>query len=290
MSVMTLQSLPSGISVTQAKKDAKKLSKKLGIPLSEAQNKIAFKHSRSVWAKAISQSKLDHHFQLSFQSGCLSKSRVIENIEVQESISVILGMPGAGKTVLLLEIASQCLKQGLPVTLLSTNSFDDLAVIPELSIDEEYTHQLKNEYGDRFTIINPFDSKGNLAIDQLSLNGDVLLIDDCDYIFINGIETSEKKDLDLQSFRSLIKASRFTFIALQTIHSDFDFFSPKELNFFFLAIERSLQFLNETSGKLITSELGEKVFTLDCVATHRDFYFVGSNKTQKMRLCKPKFS
>jgi hypothetical protein len=44
---------PSGLSLLQAKKDAKKMAKEKNVPLSEAQSLIAMKHSRSSWAQAI---------------------------------------------------------------------------------------------------------------------------------------------------------------------------------------------------------------------------------------------
>lgn len=50
-----VERLPSGISVIQAKKDAKSLAESKGINRSEALDQIAFLHGRSKWSTLMEQ-------------------------------------------------------------------------------------------------------------------------------------------------------------------------------------------------------------------------------------------
>lgn len=52
---MTIELTPTGLNVKRLRAEAKKLSKSLDIPLSEAQNRIALEHTGSHWAGMIEQ-------------------------------------------------------------------------------------------------------------------------------------------------------------------------------------------------------------------------------------------
>ena len=161
---MSALTLPSGISIRQAKRDAKTLSKTNGIQLSKAQNLIAFKHGRSSWATLINQLATQNALELSFNNHEQKLS-----FPEGKTLSIIEGRVNSGKTALLMDIASQLVKAGYPITYLCTGlSKTESLRLKELSSKTKINcpiiiHDLKDP---------------NLDFTSIALDGSILLIDE----------------------------------------------------------------------------------------------------------------
>lgn len=204
---MTVTTLPTGLSVEQAKKDAKKLAQKLSIPLSEAQNIIAFKHGRSQWHVLMEQLKKQKQLVAEFTNNTRDKTEI--TFAKNKSINVILGPPGSGKSVLLLDLVTQFLEKGFPVMYLGAINPNSISTSsPYDGHDLLAISNLLTKYPESFRVHDCDTHKFTTEIDALMLNGAILVIEE-PQTFIN--ESNE------QDVRQLIDSSMHTFIVIQRI-------------------------------------------------------------------------
>jgi Rad3-related DNA helicase len=105
----------SGITLTQARKDAKKLAKSEGLPFHKALDSIAKQHHGLSWNKSV-QSLKAMASSLSFRlKGMIDNEQVAFQLTRQEPLCIIDGYPGSGKTIAALSMAEYHLKQGFAV-------------------------------------------------------------------------------------------------------------------------------------------------------------------------------
>jgi hypothetical protein len=194
---MSVQMFPSGISVTQAKKDAKKLAKLSDLQLSEAQNLIAFKHGRTSWAALVNQLSTQNSLSLHFNQG---EQKL--NFPKEKSFTIVEGMPGSGKSVFLIEAAAQMNKAGYPVVYFS--SCISMVFPSDLAGQAVIQHQRMNP--DLFRVCDFSDEDLDLA--SFELNGSILIIDEIAAFF-------DKYSSDL--INDLLKASKHTIVACQDV-------------------------------------------------------------------------
>ena len=185
-----MNTFPSGLSFTQAKKDAKKLAKRDNIPLFEAQDIIAQEHSRSLWSEAVRQK--EQHIKLTFNG-----DEVI--FPKDKTITSVFGEAGTGKSVFMLDVAAQILQQGRGV--LYVSSFVGKSSV---YLNEQYHAFLQKKYPSMFhhALIEQLKNA-----DSIMLGGKVLLIDE-PWLLAN-------KNV-CEKVLSLIRASKDTFIATQS--------------------------------------------------------------------------
>lgn len=158
-----LERLPSGISVTQAKKDAKSLAESKSISRSEALDQVAFLHGRSKWATLMEQLSKQSVLTYRFNDKPLT-------ISEDKSLLWIVGQPGSGKSSLLTEMAEQLLRNGHKVLMLTKERVD-------------LSHR-------NCTILN-VDDKG-FDLSKAYIDGAVVLVDDINRLFNNEFRPSNK--------------------------------------------------------------------------------------------------
>lgn len=190
---MFVQKFPSGITVVQAKKDAKILASSENIELSKAQDKIAFLHGRSSWAVLMQQ--ITRQSDLKFRFG--KKSQVAW--PANKSLTMLTGQAGSGKSILLAEIATQLLIGGHKLVLLTHGNLNS----PTFGLADHAFRQLKMRYASSFTVLAN-DYRKDLS--ELEINGAVLLIDDFEFI-------NEK--YGKSALQALIRCTKHVFIACQ---------------------------------------------------------------------------
>lgn len=199
---MLCQKFPSGITVTQAKKDAKKLAKDQSILLSKAQDLIAFKHGRAPWAVLMEQ--LNQKAEIIFNNGKQGIS--IPAALAKNSFTLLIGEPSSGKSVLLAEIAAQLLSAGHKVVYLTYSFQPDVALIPPQEVDRLMLAALKSVYPEQFKVHGVSSELSNSDFEKLELNGAVLLIEE---IFVLQKMYSNTAILDL------LRCSKHTFVTCQ---------------------------------------------------------------------------
>ena len=197
---MSVMRLPTGLSITQAKKDAKKLAKQSEIALSEAQELVARKHSRSDWPTMMEFINKKSTLSVSLKQSFLSRDSI--QFPSQKSVTTVVGESGSGKTLLLLEFAAQWLKRGIPVVYIGGPDIE-IASIPDYLLDVKAAIKLKNQYGSLFRL---FDNQA--AIPAVNLDGAVLIIEEPYYLLGR---------IDPADIRALINTSFHTFIGSQDI-------------------------------------------------------------------------
>lgn len=191
----------SGISFEQAKKDAKKAAKKGGIQLSKAQDDLAFAHSRSTWAQAVRQAKM----QITFNLHCADKGDYTCSLNETASVSLVAGDSGAGKTIFFTSVMSQLLRQGIPVTYMTYG-------LPNNRwLDGEILHALKTKYS---ALFNVYDVQHDSNVESITLNGGVLFVDELEHTTRNISSNLEA----IEQWVDLFSASKHTFISTQRLY------------------------------------------------------------------------
>lgn len=192
--------LPTGLSVSQAKKDAKRLAKESNIPLSKALDQIAFKHSRSDWATAMNQLKTLDKLSVILRQD--DGEMLHLDFSGRNALMKIIGQSGSGKSVLALEFASQFLASGIPVVYLGAD-------ISEMYHAGIATNNLAKKYPNLFTAITIDELIRTVSIDEITLNGAVLIIDETS-IFSSrseyGVSTGKILDLINTSMKTILAA------------------------------------------------------------------------------------
>jgi hypothetical protein len=196
---------PKGISIRQAKKDAKKLAKKNDIKLTQAQDIIAFKHNRSTWAVAMQQMKRPP-ITLKFINRELGTDKI--TFPVYSSFLSFVGEYSTNKTLLLLEIMEQVLKQQIPVTYLSSGDpITNIEPHPnrnfEVTIEEirRMFEGLVKKYPEQLNVMDARSESCHLP--NIVLNGGLLVIEESQHV-CNANSKAEVKDLLLCSKHTLM--------------------------------------------------------------------------------------
>lgn len=230
---MSSMRLPTGIFVAQAKKYAKRLAKSSGTNLSSAQNQIARNHCRADWA--VMMHMLDTQSQLNavFKQNFFSKEVI--TFPAHKSLTLMLGETGAGKTLLLLEVIAQWLKQSIPVLLI-----DSVGIPPKVpdglpddfGLDARAVRHLKEIYPSLLQIYSGID----VDFDSLQLNGAVLVIDELATLLQFG---------GVSKIQQLINTSMHTVIAGQSVQEALllasDLKNIRDENLHFLILETNIQ-------------------------------------------------
>ena len=189
--MIDLDRFQSGVSVPQARKDAKKLAKKENIPLHKALDVVALKNSGLSWNKAIKDintipidgygEDLLASFALKTQSG----NAIIFSLSKRNPVAYIVGMSGSGKSVSSLLLAEQHLCAGKNVVYLPGHDMPMTSPITQ-DMAHKKAIDLVSQFPDRFRISNGdaptnisslnFKPKTLVIIDELwmfSRKGDV---------------------------------------------------------------------------------------------------------------------
>lgn len=167
--------LPTGITVQQAKKDAKFLAKRDGITQSAALDIVANRHGLSNWPPLMQL--LNQHSHLQFMLHDDNGAPYTLSIKGTKTLTSIVTTYGGGKTTLLLELIKQLVSKGISVTML-TDMMDD--GITQRFKSEVTLHSLYAAHPDKITIIRSQDKHDNLI--NTPLRGGVLLIDSLEFV------------------------------------------------------------------------------------------------------------
>lgn len=198
---MSVMRLPTGISVDQAKKDAKKLAKELDVNLSEAQDAVAQKHSRSSWAAMMNMLNNHHQLSVSLKQSFFTKEAM--KFPGHKSLTTVVGQSGSGKTLLLLEFASQWLKLGVPVVYIGLSGEERNQEMPDWMLDVKAASALRKRYGNLVRFYS-----WNVTLSDLKLDGAVLILEEPYHLLSKN---------DPHDYRALINTSLHTFIGCQSI-------------------------------------------------------------------------
>lgn len=181
--------LPTGLTLTQAKKDAKKLAKQNQLTFSESLETFAFLHGRATWATLMQ--RLNHPLSL------IPGQEPFDNKKYNRSLLVIVGMSGSGKTQFQLNSALSLLEQGESVLMITRESIDSQQHHPDA--DALSLKPLIQRFPDKLMVVDP----GITPLDEIMLNGRVLMIAD----------NVAWESINHKALSSLIKASMHTVVA-----------------------------------------------------------------------------
>ncbi len=220
---MSVNRLPTGVSVIQAKKDAKRLANKSEISLAQAQNEVALKHGRADWPTLMNQLKTQNDLSVTLQQSFLNK--VTLDFPENKSLNIVVGQSGSGKSLLLLEFAAQWLQKGFPVIYLGAD-VANAEKIPTQFHGAIATRFLSSKYPDLFKTIaiSTFDKE--FSLDDLMLDGAVLIVDEIDLMLDGAFLTAdeilhmvntEMNSITVQKMHKLINCSMHTFLGLQVL-------------------------------------------------------------------------
>lgn len=134
----------SGVSVAQAKKDAKRLSKSNDIPLHKALDIVANKHEGEPWNKSINKLSDGGSFYFTLH-GCIEGGPTQIQFSRDEPLGIIDGMSGSGKSMLALSIAESYLAAGGEVYYLPGVKDVSLKESP-FDLAHNYSLHLNNRY------------------------------------------------------------------------------------------------------------------------------------------------
>lgn len=198
---MSVMRLPTGISVDQAKKDAKKLAKESDLILAEAQDSVAQKHSRSSWAAMMNM--LNNHNQLSASLKQSFFTKEVVKFPGHKSLTTVVGSAGSGKTLLLLEFASQWLKLGVPVVYIGLSGEARNQEAPDWMLDVKAASALSKRYSKLIRFYS-----WDLTLADLKLDGAVLILDEPTHLLSKN---------EPSPYMALINTSLHTFIGCRGI-------------------------------------------------------------------------
>lgn len=267
--------LPTGLSITQAKKDAKKLVKQSKIALFEAQNIVARKHSRSDWPTMMESINKKSTLSVSLKQSSLTRDTI--QFPSQKSVTTVVGPPARGKTLLLLEFSAQWLKQGIPVVYIGSLDIKSSS-IPDHRLDVQAASRLKSQHGSLFRI---FDNQA--AISSIKLDGAVLIIEELNYLF--GLFGS----IDPADLRELINTSFHTFIGchdiVETKLLTYELKNICDENLHFIVMMRMhfSIFDNLFDFHSLTSNLETDSEALTTTGDYREFLSVSNKVVRKLR-------
>ncbi len=176
----------SGLSLSQARKDAKALAKKNGIKLSEAQNIIAIEHTGMKWSKAIkslasrqliptSDVTSAFTFTGSTETSTLQLDHASLTFQRNRLLGLIVGSPGAGKSVLALEFIRQHLNNSLPVIYMPGVSESSFIESANRSKPVKTALALHTSSSDKFSILY---GRNNRTLSEGSFAKNTLLVID----------------------------------------------------------------------------------------------------------------
>lgn len=270
---MSVMRLPTGISVDQAKKDAKKLAKELDVNLSEAQDAVAQKHSRSSWAAMMNM--LNNHHQLSVSLKQSFFTKEVMKFPEHKSLTTVVGQSGSGKTLLLLEFASQWLKLGVPVVYIGLSGEELNQETPDWMLDVKAASALSKRYSKLIRFYS-----WDVALADLKLDGAVLILDEPTHLLSKN---------EPSAYRALINTSLHTFIGCQAIDeaepftSDLKHITDDNLHFIVLPIHKydweRLSLLNQR----LAVAVGESDQLARKVNEFTEFMSISKTEVSKLR-------
>jgi GTPase SAR1 family protein len=194
---------PTGLSVEQVKKDAKKLSKKSKIKLNKCQDILSGIHARMPWSKAINL--IDNIKDASFTLHNNKDEEINLTLNSKKSLTFIFGKPGCGKSTLLNTIIDQLL-QDHKVTYLTV----DRGIPPKIK------KHFNKKYGKKINIIyyhyDFIEKDISINLDDIELNGSILVIDE-----FARMNMAFSKGNDFLKIKRLVDASHHTIISTQII-------------------------------------------------------------------------
>lgn len=194
---------PTGISVAQLKKDAKKLSKTSVIKLGKAQDILSAYHARMPWANAINM--ISNLKAAKFTLFNNQNKKVEFTLPDNKSLTFIHGKPGCGKSTLLNTMVDELLKNN-NVTYLTIGK----------GINQKTKEYFSQKYGNKINIIyyevDFFTKKISVNLDDIKLNGSILVIDE--YARMQHCFSEENNYMML---KNLIDASCHTIISTQIL-------------------------------------------------------------------------
>lgn len=189
---MSVMRLPTGLSVTQAKKDAKKLARKERIKQSEALDLIAFENGRANWPELTNQ--LDTQNRLFARLNRGPDAGTILDLPESKSVTIVSGFAGSGKSCVLREFSAQWLDKKYPIVYLGYN--------------EDELNTLTAKYPALFRFIDLDKIQSDQDVADLKLNGAILMIDEYHWFRLYKMQ---------KAIQDLIRASMHTFISTQTL-------------------------------------------------------------------------
>ena len=189
---------PIGISISQAKKDAKKLAKNKDISLSQAQDKIAFQHNRSTWAEQTRQT--NQVIKLDFKDSLLGSQHI--TLPLPASVNFVVGQSGTGKSVLCYEMMAQIAKQNIPVTYITKGVGRRITSTeaPEWAVYHNMLFDVQDKYP---SLIHIHDVDVEFNAESVQLRGGILIVDEV------------WNTLKVTGLPELLKASKHTFLVAQ---------------------------------------------------------------------------
>ena len=206
---MSVNRLPTGVSVVQAKKDAKRLVNNSKIPLSQAQNDVALKHGRADWPTLMNQLKTQSSLLVMLKQSFLNKVSLV--FPENKSLNIVVGETGSGKSLLLLEFAAQWLQKGFPVVYLGAD-VSKVEVIPEFQHGAIATRNLILKYPDLFTAI-PFEPfTKDFVLDDLMLNGAIFIAEELPLMM-----GREMMGINVEQVQKLLNSSMHSFLGFQSL-------------------------------------------------------------------------
>lgn len=162
--------LPSGVTIDQAKKDAKKRAKSLSIPLYQAQDEVARSNGlHCSWSEGMKHLNGDGRPLANFKIG----PRHVQ-LTREKPVAPIIGSTGSGKSVASLILAEQHLKAGGQVVWATFSLPEPGAVYPG-DLIPGFARALVAAYRG-FTVLPIDDGKG--LIDRLQVQPNTLIIID----------------------------------------------------------------------------------------------------------------
>lgn len=195
---MSVMRLPTGLSVRQAKKDAKKLSRKKLIKQSEALDLIAFDNGRASWSDLTHQIKSQSKVCARINSD-FSADSVLE-LPSEKSITVVAGVTATGKSTLLRDLSVQWMGMKHPILYISRYESD--------------WRNFADSHPTLFRYIDVDNAQSPSDFSDIYLNGSILMIDEF---------TSLKLDGQLEDIQTLINCSKHTVISTQSLQSAVEF-------------------------------------------------------------------
>ncbi|MCG7952653.1 MAG: AAA family ATPase [Candidatus Thiodiazotropha endolucinida] len=170
----------TGLSVEQAKKDAKKLAKDKSIPLHVAQDIIAHEKIGMSWSKAMFlRCKKSHDNSSDLATFVLSRDKgnvVTCSLTKDTPVAYIAGRSGCGKSVVATELAIQHLISGKPVTYFPGYDIPLEPLEPSMDLAHYNILTLKKTYPELFQVI---PGRGEEVLGKLkATNGSLVVLDE----------------------------------------------------------------------------------------------------------------
>lgn len=200
---MSVMRLPTGLSVTQAKKDAKKLSKEKSIKQSEALDLIAFDNGRASWADLMHQAKSQSNLSARVNSDTGDGS--ILELPSEKSITVVSGVAATGKSTLMKDFSMQWMEMKHPIVCISRYESDWV--------------NFADKHPTLFRFIDVDGVQSPTDLSSVCLDGAILLIDELNSLLSDWILPT----IPVEDIQTLISCSKHTVVSSQSLSRAVEF-------------------------------------------------------------------